>query len=55
MPAGIFAPSVMAAPLHVAFVHEAGGWPLALDSLRHQNAPGKIVRNAALATFSTGC
>ena len=54
MLAGIFAPSVMAAPLHVAFVHEAGGRPLALDSLRHQNAAGETYSISRLDWLATG-
>lgn len=43
-----------AAPLHVAFVHEADGKPLTLDSLRHSNAAGETYSIARLDWLATG-
>ncbi|QTN32638.1 cytochrome C peroxidase [Akkermansiaceae bacterium] len=54
MISGIFLPSVMAAPLQVAFVHEADGKPLALDSLRHTNAAGETFSVSRLDWLATG-
>lgn len=51
--AGILLPSLTAAPLHVAFVHEADGKPLALDSLRHTNAAGETYSLSRLDWLAT--
>lgn len=42
-----------AAPLHIQFVHEAGGQPLLQDSLRYENTAGETLSLTRLAWLGT--
>ncbi len=49
----MFATPVFAAPLHLTFIHEADGRPLALDSLRFKNIAGETFSISRLDWLAT--
>lgn len=50
----LFAIPAFAAPLHIAFFHEAGGKPLLMDSLRYNNSAGETYSVSRLDWLATG-
>lgn len=50
----MLATPVLAAPLHLTFIHEADGKPLALDSLRFKNIAGETFSVSRMDWLATG-